>query len=139
MDLSLRKKCPYSELFWSEFSCIQTEYGEIRRISPYSVQIKENADQNNSECGHFSRTVLNGWSLTYPHQKCSALTPQTAKNRIKIKRDVFRTLSKLYYWNFYKNRRKAIFEKIRHYSYMIGPTRLPCMNNCHCVKYRNFS
>ena len=23
------------------------------RISPYSVQIKENADQSNSECGHF--------------------------------------------------------------------------------------
>ena len=27
---SLRKKCPYSELFWSVFSHIRTEYGEIR-------------------------------------------------------------------------------------------------------------
>ena len=27
---SLRKKCPYSELFWSVFSRIRTEYGEIR-------------------------------------------------------------------------------------------------------------
>ena len=26
---TLRKKCPYSELFWSVFSSIQTEYGEI--------------------------------------------------------------------------------------------------------------
>ena len=25
----LRKKCPYSELFWSAFSRIVTEYGEI--------------------------------------------------------------------------------------------------------------
>ena len=27
---SLREKCPYSELFWSVFSRIRTEYGEIR-------------------------------------------------------------------------------------------------------------
>ena len=26
---SLREKCPYSELFWSKFSFIRTEYGEI--------------------------------------------------------------------------------------------------------------
>ena len=28
------------------------------RISPYSVRMRENADQNNSKCGHFSRSVL---------------------------------------------------------------------------------
>ena len=49
--------CPYSELFWSVFSRIWTEYREIRSISPYSVQIWESADQNNSEYGHFSRSV----------------------------------------------------------------------------------
>ena len=27
--LSLREKCPDLELFWSAFSCIRTEYGEI--------------------------------------------------------------------------------------------------------------
>ena len=31
---------------------IRTEYGEIRRISPYSVLMRENEEQNNSECGH---------------------------------------------------------------------------------------
>ena len=31
--------------FWSVFSSIPTEYGEILRISPYSVGIKENTDQ----------------------------------------------------------------------------------------------
>ena len=51
----LRKKCPYSELFWSAFSRIRTEYGEIPSISPYSFRMRENADQNNSEYGHFSR------------------------------------------------------------------------------------
>ena len=55
--LILRKKYPYSELFWSVFSRIRTEYGEIRSISLYSVQIRENADQNNSDYGHFSRSV----------------------------------------------------------------------------------
>ena len=47
---SLRKNCPYSELFWSVFSRIRTEYGEIR-----SIQF-ENTDQNNSEYEHFSRS-----------------------------------------------------------------------------------
>ena len=30
--------------FWSVFSCIQTECGEILRISPYSVRMRENKD-----------------------------------------------------------------------------------------------
>ena len=38
--------------FWSVFSRIQTEYEEIRSISPYSVRIRENTDQKNSEYGH---------------------------------------------------------------------------------------
>ena len=54
---TLRKKCPSSELFWSAFFRIQTEYGEIRSISPYSVRMRENGDQNDSEYGHFSRNV----------------------------------------------------------------------------------
>ena len=48
---SLRKMCLYSELFWSAFSRIWTEYGEIRSISPYSVRMPKNADQNNSKYG----------------------------------------------------------------------------------------
>ena len=43
-----RDKCSYSELFWSSFSRIWTEY---------SVQMRENADQNNSEYEHFLRSV----------------------------------------------------------------------------------
>ena len=42
----LREKCPYSELFWSVFSNIRTEYGEIRSIY----------GQNNSEYEHFLRS-----------------------------------------------------------------------------------
>ena len=49
MKYALREKCPSSELFWSIFSRIRTEYGEILRISPYSVPMRENMYQNNSE------------------------------------------------------------------------------------------
>ena len=48
----MRKKCPYSELFWSVFSRIRTD-----SFSPYSVQMQENTDQNNCEYVHFSRSV----------------------------------------------------------------------------------
>ena len=37
------------------FPAIWTEYGEILRISRYSVQISENTDQKVSEYGHFLR------------------------------------------------------------------------------------
>ena len=43
----VRKKCPYSELFWPVFYRIWTEYGEILS------QTRENADQNNSETDIF--------------------------------------------------------------------------------------
>ena len=59
----LRKTCPYSELLWSVFSRIWTEYGQIRSISLYSVQIRENTDQNNSENGHFSRSDCHNGAL----------------------------------------------------------------------------
>ena len=47
--------CPYFDLFWFAFSRIWTEYEDIRSISPYSVRMRENADQNNSEYGQFLR------------------------------------------------------------------------------------
>ena len=50
--LALREKCPYSELFWSAFFRIRTEYGEILRIKP------ENADQNKCGYGHVLRSVV---------------------------------------------------------------------------------
>ena len=49
----MRKKCPYFELFWSAFSRIPTEEGEILRISPYSARMRENTDQNNVESDNF--------------------------------------------------------------------------------------
>ena len=42
--IALRKKCLYSEFFWSVFSRVRNEYEEIRSISPYTVRMRENAD-----------------------------------------------------------------------------------------------
>ena len=55
LGVTLRKESYCSELFWSVFSRIRTEYGEIRSISPYSARMWENTDQNNSEYGHSLR------------------------------------------------------------------------------------
>ena len=59
--MSLRKNCPYSELFWSVFPRIWAEFSTPHfslRISQYSVRMWENVDQNYSEYGHFSRSVF---------------------------------------------------------------------------------
>ena len=39
------------------FSHILTEYGDLLCKSPYSVRMRENADQKNSKYGHFLRCV----------------------------------------------------------------------------------
>ena len=57
LKITLRRKCPYSELFWLVFSRIWTEYREMGSISPYAVQMRENADQNNSDYGHL-RSII---------------------------------------------------------------------------------
>ena len=56
--ISLREKCPYSELFWSVFLRIRTEYGETQSISPYLVRMREDTDQKNSEYSNFLRSEM---------------------------------------------------------------------------------
>ena len=65
---TLRKKCPYSEIFWFVFSHIWTECGEIQSISSYSVRTWENTDQKTSEHRQFSRSgkhAITSLLLTY--------------------------------------------------------------------------
>ena len=45
----------YSEFFWAFF--IQLSNWEIFLISPYSVRMRENTDQKDSEYGQFSRSA----------------------------------------------------------------------------------
>ena len=62
--MTFRKKCPYSEFFWSLFFHIRSEYGKMFHISPYSVRIRENTDQKNSEYGPFYAV----WAATQMHK-----------------------------------------------------------------------
>ena len=76
-NFTLLKKCRYSELLWSAFSRIRTEYGEIRSISPYSVRMRENVDQSNSEYGHYLRSVK-------PYKNGPHLSKKNIKYKIKL-------------------------------------------------------
>ena len=42
--LTLPENCAYSKLLWSVLSHIWIEYGEVRSVSPYWVQMRENTD-----------------------------------------------------------------------------------------------
>ena len=39
------KRVQIRSYFWSVFSCIRIEYGDLRSKSPYSIRIQENTDQ----------------------------------------------------------------------------------------------
>ena len=58
MNYTLRKKCPYSEFFWSVFSRIRVEYGDLRSKSPYFVRMREYTDHKNSKYGKFLRSDI---------------------------------------------------------------------------------
>ena len=87
---TLREKCPYSELFWSVFSHTRSAYEEILGISPYSVRMRENADHNNSEYGHFLRNGNNTPFMNKPlaraYMKRSRLQNRFSKNRSEVNR-----------------------------------------------------
>ena len=79
VQLFTAKKCPYWELSWSVFSRIRTEYGEIRSISLYTVRIRENKDQNNSEasliiCIYYLVSIL------FPVHYLKMVTRKCSKN-----------------------------------------------------------
>ena len=90
--MSLRKKCPYSEFFWSVFSSIWIEYGRIRSISPYSAQMQEYTDQKNSEYGHFSHSVY--------LSECTNLFPILKKKLCYCLKSISLGISLLHSFNF---------------------------------------
>ena len=56
---ALRKKCPYSELFWSAFFPHFPPFDlntELSVFSPNAGKCGKGTDQNNSEYGHFLRS-----------------------------------------------------------------------------------
>ena len=78
---SLREKGPYSEILWSVFSRICTEYGKILCIPPYSVQMLENKNQTNIKYGHLFIKCFHTVSIIQSHCHCWKLK----RNFLKIK------------------------------------------------------
>ena len=50
------KSVQIRSFFWSLFSRIRTEYGNLLRKSPYSVRIRKIQTRKNSVFGHFSHS-----------------------------------------------------------------------------------
>ena len=59
---TLRIKCPYSQLFWYAFFSHFSASGR----NPNAGKCGENADQNNFEQGHFSRSAMFLYLLVQP-------------------------------------------------------------------------
>ena len=81
---SLHEKCRYSEFFWSVFSRIWTEYWEIVRISPYSVEMRENTDQKTLNTDTFHELcVLTCSSVHYSISVYNVTTLKAIKKNSK--------------------------------------------------------
>ena len=85
-NLSLRKKCQYSELFWSAFFPDFLTFGlntedtvHLSVFSPNVGKCGQNSDRNKSEHGIFSGSVYN-WVWLYYHNICWSKW-WTARNR----------------------------------------------------------
>ena len=71
--------------FWSVFSRIRTEYGEIRSISPYSVRIRENRDQNKLRIWtHFKQPIFHRTNIGSSFLTGSYSSRDTARALIQI-------------------------------------------------------
>ena len=55
--LTLHEKCLYSDFFWSAFSRIRTEHGDLLCKFPYLDRFRESTDQKNSEFEHLLQSV----------------------------------------------------------------------------------
>ena len=53
---SQREKCPYSEFFWSVFSRIRTDYGEIQYLSVFTPNAGKYGPEKPRIRLHFSRS-----------------------------------------------------------------------------------
>ena len=89
--LSLRKKCPYSELFWSAFfphfpafGLNTGRYSVSLRIQSECGKVRKNTDQNNSEYGHFLRSVSSQKVLSQMFGRVLNVPPGNVNHAITI-------------------------------------------------------
>ena len=109
----------YSGLHFPIFGLNMERYS-ILRISPYSVWMQENADQNNSDYKHFLRSVVS-WCLTRCEKSTSYL-------------DSFLILSCLIILHNFENTWACLITPIRNY----WVTLLLLRKMPNCMEHSNF-
>ena len=110
----LRENCSYVEFFWFVFSRLRTEYGEIVRISPYSVRMRENTDQKNCEYWHFSLSAV-----LHADRSCSVIETCPIKIWKTLKMSVMHLLAANTIFScsryfFVEEKKKYSFGKVLH-------------------------
>ena len=109
---SLRKKCVYSEFYWSVFFRIRTEYGETRNISPYSVRMRGNIARKTPNTDTFQAVVfdraLNTRLITHIQKQ------PFAKNKIYIhaKNERYRGELEIGFKHYSEFRRKKLSQQL---------------------------
>ena len=106
MKYTLRKKYPYSELFGSAFSRIRTEYGEILRVSPYSVRMLRTRITPNTDTFH-AVIVCTKCFKNQPSAKLNPLKKQ------KYDAQKIKSAQKLIYFTGLKSRYHAVITEER--------------------------
>ena len=106
MKYTLRKKYPYSELFGSAFSRIRTEYGEILRVSPYSVRMLRTRITPNTDTFH-AVIVCTKCFKNQPSAKLNPLKKQ------KYDAQKIKSAQKLIYFTGLKSRYHAVINEER--------------------------
>ena len=104
--MTLRKKYPYSVLFWSAFFPrfptfgLNTErYSYLSVFRPNAGKCRKNTDQNNSELGHFLSSVKNWKSQIQINSSYLSFIdfPSETNKRCHKKRFVLKTQKLLFF------------------------------------------
>ena len=112
LDKQCVKSVQIRSNFWSVFSRIWTEYGEIRSFSPYSVRMRENTDQK----------LLRIWMLFTQWKKPLNISFSSNKFRVNI----YRLLKAL----------KVLWMLICEYLNIVGILILMCIGYKKCTQPR---
>ena len=104
------KSVQIRSFFWSVFSDIRIEYSKISRISPYSVQMRENVDQEKTpdlDTFHAARLLAISYYCKFLNLRCLRESCTAQKMKFSIKQfSVTATKSAgdcgfhhIYWWN----------------------------------------
>ena len=142
--ITLREKYPYSELFWSLFSRIWTEYWEILRISRIQSECRKMRTRITQNTVTLYAVLGNLRHVFFEHYNCfvnfidfrASVIFVKFGSGIQMKPRVL--MGQLLKWDEVWKCLFALHEKITFCAFLAGSG----LNNIfpiHCVKYRNFT